>query len=210
MADPRQVRPDEVEVLVARELRKAGLELSTLRVHARRPLADGASAASSAASSAEYSTELAGVSAHEGRRRAVLVEFRNQSAPVAVASVQALSERAAAPPPPDGPVRLMPGPGASPVGQTEDPPKPRLGVMFSTSSYEPAAVREAMTLGIALLAVADGPAAFRRSQWAMGQQTPAWVPEYMAELVDLAPDGSVRRRLLVSGKSALTDAWKAR
>lgn len=193
-------------MLVARELRKAGLELSTLRVHARRPLAGGGAAASSA----EFSAELGGVSAHEGRRRDVLIEFRNQSAPVAVASVQALAERAAGPPPPDGPVRLMPGPGASPVGQIQDPPQPRLGVMFSTSSYEPAAVREASTLGIALLAVADGPAAFRRSQWAMGQQAPAWVPEYMAELVDLAPDGSVRRQLLVSGKSALATAWKAR
>jgi len=52
-------------------------------------------------------------------------------------------------------------------------------------------------LGVLLLAVADGPAAFRRSQWSMGHTTPAWVPEYMTEVVSLGPDGAERRELLI-------------
>jgi len=64
-------------------------------------------------------------------------------------------------------------------------------------------VREAASSGIVLFAITDGPAAFRRSQWAVGAQPPAWVPEYMAELVDLAPDGAVRYQMLVSGTSKL-------
>ena len=77
--------------------------------------------------------------------------------------------------------------------------EPQLAIMFSMSGYERDAVREAQSLGIALLAIADGPAAFRRSQWAVGAQPPAWVPEYMAEVVDLDPTGAVRYQMLVSG-----------
>lgn len=186
MGDPRHVRPDEVEIVVARELRKAGLELSRPRVVARHdPSGDDPG---------EFAAELRADASIDGSIRPVLIEFRNHAAPVSVDAVRAFAARQTAPPHADGPKRLMstPAPEADRV-------EPSIHVMFSTSGYEPGAVREAQTLGVALLAIADGPAAFRRSQWAMGDQPPAWVPEYMAELVDLGIDGAERRRLVSSG-----------
>jgi hypothetical protein len=188
MADPRHVRPDEVEILAARELRKAGLDLASLRVHARRSLApddrDG------------YVMELSGLTTLEDARRVVLVEFRNHAAPVDQAAVQGLATRTAASPPNDAPKRLHWVTEAPARGALEPP----LRAMLATSAFEPAAVREALASGVTLLRIADGPAAFLRSQWAMGDQPPAWVPEYMAERVDLGPRGEVRYQLLVSRK----------
>jgi len=74
-------------------------------------------------------------------------------------------------------------------------------MMFSTSGFEPEAIRTARTLGMPLLAVADGKTAFARSPWGMAGDPPAWVPEYMAELVDLDVMGQTRRELLAAGGS---------
>jgi hypothetical protein len=52
-----------------------------------------------------------------------------------------------------------------------------------------------------LLAVADGKSAFARSPWGMAGDPPAWVPEYMAELIDLDAMGRPLRVLLASGGS---------
>ena len=193
MGDPKRVRPDELEILVARELRKAGVTLSRLTVLARNPL--------SSKSSEEYSVELGAVIGEAPASRDALIECRNEIGPTDINAVQALDARRRAPRAPDGPTRLLPS-DATP-GVQAPAAEPRLAIMFSMSGYHPQAVREARSLGIVLLAITDGPAAFRRSQWAVGAQPPAWVPEYMAELVDLDPAGAVRYQMLVSGKSTL-------
>jgi hypothetical protein len=190
MGDPRRVRPDELEILVARELRKAGVALSRLALLPRRaatPMAAG-----------EYSVEFGAVIGDDDARQDALIECRNQIAPIGMTAVQSLDARRRARPVDDGPARLLDIPRVAPVVEAADV-EPRLAIMFSMSGYERDAVREAQSLGIALLAIADGPAAFRRSQWAVGAQPPAWVPEYMAEVVDLDPAGAVRYQMLVSG-----------
>jgi len=190
MGDPRRVRPDELEIIVARELRKVGVALSTLAVlprNAATPMGDG-----------EYSVEFGAVIDDGDDRRHALIECRNETAPIGMTAVQSLDARRRARPVDDGPARLLDPPRGTPM---IDAPhiEPQLAIMFSMSGYERDAVREAQSLGIALLAIADGPAAFRRSQWAVGAQPPAWVPEYMAEVVDLDPTGAVRYQMLVSG-----------
>lgn len=190
MGDPRRVRPDELEILVARELRKAGVILSGLAVLPRKaalPMGAG-----------EYSVEFRAVIGDGDDRRHALIECRNETAPIGTTAVQSLDARRRARPVDDGPARLLDPPSATAM---VDAPhiEPQLAIMFSMSGYERDAVREAESLGIALLAIADGPAAFRRSQWAVGAQPPAWVPEYMAEVVDLDPAGAVRYQMLVSG-----------
>lgn len=170
MGDPRRVRPDELEILVARELRKAGVELSAPRLLARRSLSKDGS---------EYVAELGAVVAHNGAGRDALIECRNEPHPVAAAAVAALQAKL--------------------LARAHADREPPLGIMFTTSSYERDAVRDAKAAGIALLTIADGRVAFLRSQWAMGTQPPAWVPEYMAEVVDLDPAGSVRQQPLVGG-----------
>ena len=190
MGDPRDVRPDEVEILVARELRKAGVPLTRLWTTARRAVPDDDRA---------YVVELEGVTGSADDTRAVLVEFRNHSSEVGADAVLVLASRAAAGPPGDAPKRLQSAPdrAARPI-PSDAPTQPPLRVMFATSAFAAGAVAQASSLGVRLLRVADGPAAFRRSQWAVGAQPPAWVPEYMAEAVDLGPTGDVRYQPLMS------------
>ena len=195
MGDPRRVRPDELEILVARELRKAGVTLSKLTTLTR--------SVSPSKDAGEYSVELGAVIGDGDTARDALIECRNETAPIGIAAVQSLDARRRAPRPADGPARLLAPPIATPAAETPNL-APRLAIMVSMSGYEPDAVREAGSLGITLLTIADGPAAFRRSQWAVGAQPPAWVPEYMAELVDLDASGAVRHQMLVSDKSKLT------
>jgi hypothetical protein len=191
MANPQDVRPDEVEILVARELRKAGLALSSLRVVSRAAGPDDAGGG--------YVIRLAGAGDVGGSRRDVVVVFRNQREPVGTALLQDLAVTERAVPARDAPVRLIPVVEAAADAAVEPP----IRVVCSTSGYALDAVRAAPSLGVVLLAVADGAAAFRRSQWSMGQTTPAWVPEYMTELVSLAPDGAERRELVVPGRRTL-------
>ena len=53
MGDPKRVRPDELEILVARELRKAGVTLSRLAMLRRNTLASP--------NTDEYSVDLGAV-----------------------------------------------------------------------------------------------------------------------------------------------------
>lgn len=188
MGNPRDVRVDEVEIVVARELRKAGIPLAGLRSLERRLHAPG--------DPSEYTVRLVATSAEHPIERQTVIEFRNQQPPIGPDAVRALAERESGEPPRDAPVRLIPAPGDVPDGARA----PAIRVLFSTSGYHPDAVREAKSLGVVLLAIADGPAAFRRSQWSMGQTTPAWVPEYIAEVVSLGPDGTERREMLAGQK----------
>lgn len=191
MGEPRDVRPDEVEILVARELRKAGVALTRLWVAGRRPVPGDDDRA--------YVVELEGVTAGGDDTRAVLVEFRNHSSEVGTDAVLSLAGRAATGPSVDGPKRLQAVPDqVSRSAPSDGPARPPIRVMFATSAFDALAVSRASSLGVRLLRVADGPAAFRRSQWAMGAQPPAWVPEYMAEVVDLGPAGDVRYQPLMS------------
>ena len=194
MGDPRRVRPDELEILVARELRKAGVTISRLAVLTLHAVSSNDPGA--------YSVDLGAVIGDRDAPRDALIECRNESVPTGAPAVHALDARRRARAVDDEPVRLLEPSSATPPLKAPRA-EPRPAIMFSTSGYEPEAVREAASLGIVLLAIADGPAAFRRSQWAVGAEPPAWVPEYMAELVDLDATGTVRYQMLVSGKSKL-------
>jgi hypothetical protein len=167
LGDPRSLLPNEVEIFVVRELRKAGLEPAAMKVR-ERTRASGRSD--------DYLVEL-GCSMRIGDAdRQVLIECRNEGAPVSAAVIEALHAKVLA-------------------------AKAQHAMMFSTTGFEPNAMRTARTLGIPLLAVADGKSAFARSPWGMAGDPPAWVPEYMAELVDLDVTGQPRHELLAAGGS---------
>ena len=167
MGDPRSLLPHEVEIFVVRELRKAGLEPTTVKVR-DRIRAPG--------KSDDYMVEL-GCSLRIGEAdRVVLIECRNERAPVSPDTITALGGKLA-------------------------PAKAEHAMMFSTSGFEPDAIRTARTLGVPLFSVADGKTAFARSPWGMAGDPPAWVPEYMAELVDLDVAGQPRHELLTAGGS---------
>jgi hypothetical protein len=167
LGNPRSLLPHEVEIFVMRELRKAGLVPSGMKVRDR---------IQSPGKSEEYTVEL-GCSLRVGESdRYVLIECRSELGPVTAIAVEALQTK---------------------VQQA----KAQHAMMFSTTGFEADAVRTARTLGIPLLAVADGKTAFARSPWGMAGDPPAWVPEYMAELVGLDATGRPRNELLASGGS---------
>jgi hypothetical protein len=167
LGDPRSLLPHEVEIFVVRELRKAGLDPVATKVRDRTRASSG---------SDDYVVEL-GCSLRIGDAdRQVLIECRNERAPVSAAAVETLHAK---------------------LGDA----KAQYAMMFSTTGFEPNAIDAARTLGMPLLAVADGKSAFARSPWGMAGDPPAWVPEYMAELVDLDATGHPRRALLASGGS---------
>lgn len=164
MGDPRSLLPHEVEIFVVRELRKAGLEPSAVKVRER----------TSSKSGADYVVELSCVLRIGDADDAVLVACRNEPAPVTAAIIDVLHTS-------------LPKLGM------------KHGMVFSTSGFEPNAIRTARTLGIPVLAVADGKTAFARSPWGMAGDPPAWVPEYMAELIDIGVTGNPRHELLAAG-----------
>ena len=166
MGDPRSLLPHEVEIFVVRELRKAGLEPSAVKVRER----------TSSKRSDDYVVELTCALRIGDADASVLIACRNQPAPVTPAIVEALHTR-------------LPE------------LKVKHGMVFSTSGFEPNAIRTARALGIPVLAVADGKTAFARSPWGMAGDPPAWVPEYMAELVDVDVMGEPRHELLAAGGS---------
>lgn len=89
MSDPRTISPDSLEILVARELRKAGIEPVALRrrpVQQARPADDG------------FAYDLVGRLAAYGHRWSVLIECRNSSAPVRPEDIADLRQRADATP----------------------------------------------------------------------------------------------------------------
>jgi hypothetical protein len=166
MGDPRSLLPHEVEIFVLRELRKAGLEPTAVRIRER----------THANKSDDYAVQL-GCSLRIGDAdREVLIECRNERTPIPEKAVETLHAKL---------------PEA----------KAQCAMLFSTSGFEPQAIRTGKTLGIPLLAVTDGKLAFARSPWGMAGDPPAWVPEYMAELVDLDVTGQPRHDLLAAGGS---------
>jgi hypothetical protein len=84
MGDPRQLQPHEVEIFATRELRKSGLELSTLKTQSRSSLSRAGD---------EYVVELRGTLRIGTEDLPVVVECRNQTDPVAEAVVTALHAR---------------------------------------------------------------------------------------------------------------------
>jgi hypothetical protein len=108
--------------------------------------------------------------------RRVLIECRNERTAVSATAVESLHAKLA-------------------------DAKAQHAMMFSTTGFEPNAIETARALGMPLLAVADGKSAFARSPWGMAGDPPAWVPEYMAELIDLDAMGRPLRVLLASGGS---------
>ena len=167
MGNPRSLLPHEVEIFVTRELRKAGLAPSAMKVRDRELIAGKTD---------DYVVEL-GCSLRVGDSdRYVLIECRNHPETVGATAIEALHTK---------------------VQQA----KAHYAMMFSATGFDADAVRTARALGIPLLTVADGKTAFARSPWGMAGDPPAWVPEYMAELVGVDATGQPRMELLAAGGS---------
>jgi hypothetical protein len=79
------------------------------------------------------------------------------------------------------------------------------GVVFATADFGMDALTAAREAGVALLHVVDGRTAFDTSGWNNPGHYPAWLPAYLAQLVDLdfSAGGQPRARLLEAGRAEL-------
>jgi len=84
-----------------------------------------------------------------------------------------------------------------------------VALVFSTVEFSPDALTAGREAGIALLRVVDGHSVFDRSGWGPSGHYPAWLPAYLAQVVDRDSAGQVRSRLLEAGQAELIlDQWQ--
>ena len=77
------------------------------------------------------------------------------------------------------------------------------GLVFATADFGTDALAAARESGVALLRVVDGRTVYDASGWSDpgGGHYPAWLPTYLAQLVDRDVTGEPRTRLLEAGRA---------
>lgn len=78
-----------------------------------------------------------------------------------------------------------------------------VALLFAASDFAPDAVSASQEAGVALLRVVDGRSAFDLSGWGTpgASSYPAWLPAYLAQLVDRDVASQPRARLLEAGRA---------
>lgn len=74
------------------------------------------------------------------------------------------------------------------------------GLVFATAEFGMDALAAAREAGVALLRVVDSRTAYDTSGWSDPGHYPAWLPAYLAQLVDRDVAGQPRARLLEAGR----------
>jgi len=175
MADLSVVTPDYFEILVVRELRKVGFEVTAVRVHRRAELPEPERG---------FVVELLALLSRPPWRKHALIACRRQEGPIAREVVDSLKARlrdAAA----------------------------DVALLFSTVEFAPDALAASREGGVGLLRVVDGHSVFDASGWGPTGHYPAWLPAYLAQVVDRDGAGQVRTRLLEAGRAELIlDQWQ--
>jgi hypothetical protein len=81
-----------------------------------------------------------------------------------------------------------------------------IALVFATADFATDAVVTAQEAGIPLFRVVDGRSAFDMSGWSTPGHYPAWLPAYLAQLVDRDISGQQRVRLLEAGGAEMVAA----
>jgi len=76
-----------------------------------------------------------------------------------------------------------------------------VGLVFATADFGTDALAAAREAGVALLRVVDGRTAYDTSGWNDPGHYPAWLPAYLAQVVDRDVTGEPRARLLEAGRA---------
>lgn len=178
MADPAILEPEGLEILLARDLRKAGLEIGRVRRSELDRSDDG---------SGDYRLALT-VELLAPAPARLVVEGRRSAAPIGASGVHALAMRI-----------------AEASHDTKDAGGPRngsaapvSGLLLATAGFETGALAAASTadVSIALLRAADARAAFDSSGWGPAGQYPIWLPEHLLELAERGPTGTPTYRIV--------------
>lgn len=207
MADPHTITPDALEILVARDLRKAGLEIGALR---RRDLSRGED------DPGEYRLALTTGITTPGSPR-LLIVCRCVREPVGAEAVSGLAEGLARARGRGAARGDRPGAGAAgeekrgaeePYGEGSDGDRPDgdrpagdrpAGGILVATDFAPEALKRAEDTGIALLRIADARASFDASGWGPRGHYPMWLPEYVLELATRDAAGLPSHEMLTQG-----------
>src|SRR5256885_12157312 len=117
MPELPDLTPEHFEILVVRELRKVGLDVSELRIHRRTTLPEPERG---------YLLELTGVLSGPAWRRQALVACRRQQAPIGRAAVESLRAHVTEAGPEAGMAFGAAGLDAVALGAAQDGPLPLL------------------------------------------------------------------------------------
>lgn len=153
---------DQFEILVTRELRKAGFDLLDVRRYRRTQLSGAEQG---------YLFELTADLARGPWHKRALIACRCQTSPVGSLAVESVSEH----------VREA---------------KADVGLLFATAELTPEALEAAHTAGVALLRVVDARIAYDTGGWGAPGHYPAWLPAYLAQIVEKDAAGQIRHVLL--------------
>lgn len=159
--------PDLFQILVVRELRKAGFDVGEARIHRRSELPEPEQG---------FVLELALPIRRPGSGWRALVVCRRQSGGVGRDIIESVKARL-------------------PEARAD------VAMVFTTADFDSNAMAAAQEAGVALFRVVDGRSAFDMSGWSTPGHYPAWLPAYLAELVDRDIAGQPRARLLEPGRA---------
>jgi hypothetical protein len=123
-----------------------------------------------------YLVELEASLVRSDWRRRALIACRRQKEPVGRPEVDSLTEH----------VREA---------------RAEVGLLFAAAECTPDALAAAEEVGVALLRVVDGRTAFDTSGWSTPGHYPAWLPAYVAQVVERDPVGPLRYRMLEAGQA---------
>jgi hypothetical protein len=170
MAESPPLTPQTFEILVVRELRKAGFEVGNVRTHRRSelppPEPEHAFVLELVVALTQPQTTWA---------RRALVVCRSQASAVERDVIELAKAR-------------LPEVRAD------------IALVFAIPDFSAEALAAAEESGVALLRVVDGRSAFDMSGWSTPGHYPAWLPAYLAELVDRGVADQPRARLLEAGR----------
>ena len=183
MADLPTVTPDYFEILVVRELRKVGFDVTEVRIHRRAELPEPEPRGG-------FVLELQALLNRPSWRKHALISCRRQEASIPREVVESLQARL-------------------PEARAD------VALVFSTAPFAPDALAAGQETGIGLLRVVDGRSALDASGWGTGEgrspdgHYPAWLPAYLAQVVDRDGNGQARVRLLEAGRADLiVNQWQ--
>jgi hypothetical protein len=171
---PAAVTPDSFEILVVRELRKAGLEVADVRKQRRTELPEPERG---------FLLELRVWLSREAWSKRALIACRRQDggaggSAIGRAAIDDLTQR---------------------LGSAQAD----VGLLFATADFAPEALAAAEAAGVALLRLVDARTAFDSGGWGEPGHYPSWLPAYLVQVVDRDQAGQVRFRLLEAGGAGL-------
>jgi hypothetical protein len=173
MTDRPTIDPEYFEILVVRELRKIGLDVTEPRVHRRTELPEP-----ERGFLLELRVSLGRDAPPPPWRKRALIACRRQDGPVGREAVETVAGR---------------------LGEAQAD----VGLLFAAADFTADAMAAGEERGIALLRLVDARTAYDTGGWGTPGHYPSWLPAYLVQVIDRDAAGQTRALLLEAGRADL-------